>query len=68
LFEFVYVVYLRDIFRICGGLVVLLFARDCGFDIVVFKEAVDFFQGHVVEIPVVADIVSVAGMVFVSGV
>ena len=44
----IYVVYLQVIFWICGGLVVLLFAWDCGFDIVVFKEAVDFFYGHIV--------------------
>ena len=53
-------------FGICGCLVVLLFTRNCGLNITLFKEPVDFFYGHIIEIPMVTDIVSVAGMVFVG--
>ena len=63
--EFVQVVYLRIFFGIFGCLVVLLFTRNCGLNITLFKEPVDFFYGHIIEIPMITDIISVAGMVFI---
>ena len=49
-----------------GALAVFLSASFRRYDIILLKKLINFFHGHIIQVPVVADIISVTGVVSIG--